>query len=302
MQMGCNATQTVSLFPWEQPVRWWVPGRFIFPSPVCGAGLVGTVRILSAGVQSLGWTAGSENTSDRCFQSLIQSATSHFLCNMQGSCCCLRARLLYSEREKFTWRIICQGIKQSYRWDDDLSCTWDVLTIIWSLHYKVMFLLPPVSWQAAWSSPAFAHLIFICSAAHITKLGVCIAGDKAEDSEIISKQLGQGCTNPSALRDPEGLFLFISCQANYLSFSCKEMKRRMEPTVLQMPLNLIHHPSNGPSPEAGRSGPLLSLVVWIMPPPLGLLFFPFSPLSSCFVLPSPYCVSGTASRLPCHLT
>lgn len=143
MQMGCNATQTVSLFPWEQPVRWWVPGRFIFPSPVCGAGLVGTVRILSAGVQSLGWTAGSENTSDRCFPSLIQSATFHFLCNMQGNCCCLRARLLYSEREKFTWCVICQGIKQSHHWDDDLSCTWDVLTIIRSLYYKVMFLLPP---------------------------------------------------------------------------------------------------------------------------------------------------------------
>ena len=161
----------------------------------------------------------------------------------------------------------------------------------------------PVSWQAAWNSPAFSHLIFIRSpAACITKLGVRIAGDKAEDSEIISKQLWQGCTNPSALRDPEGLFLFIFCHTNYLSFSCKEMKRRMESTVLQMPLNLIHHPSHGPSPEACRSGPLLSLVVWIMPPPLGLLFFPFSPLSSCFVLPSPYSVSGTASRLPCHLT
>ena len=69
----------------------------------------------------------------------------------------------------------------------------------------------PVSWQAAWSSPAFFHLIFICSStACIRRLGVLIliAGDKTADSEIISKQLGQGCTNPSALRDPEGLFLF----------------------------------------------------------------------------------------------
>lgn len=41
--------------------------------------------------------AGSENTSDRHFQSLIQSATSHFLGNMQGNCSCLRARLLYSK-------------------------------------------------------------------------------------------------------------------------------------------------------------------------------------------------------------
>lgn len=39
---------------------------------------------------------------DRHFQSFSQSATSNFLCNMQGNCSCLRARLLYSQGEKFT--------------------------------------------------------------------------------------------------------------------------------------------------------------------------------------------------------
>lgn len=73
----------------------------------------------------------------------------------------------------------------------------------------------PVSWQAAWCSPAFSHLIFICSAACVTKLGVCIAGDKAEGSDIISKQPGQGCTNPRALRDPEGLLLFPAQQITF---------------------------------------------------------------------------------------
>lgn len=95
-------------------------------------------RALSAGIQSLRRTAGCVNTSDRHFESLIQSATSHFLCNTQRNCSCLRARLLYSEREKFARRIVCQGIRQSHR-GHILSCTRAVLTIFQSLHYHVMF-------------------------------------------------------------------------------------------------------------------------------------------------------------------
>lgn len=63
--------------------------------------------------ENLGKTAGGMSMSDRHFQSLIQSATSHFLGNTQGNCSCLRARLLYSEGEKFAWSIVCKGIRQS---------------------------------------------------------------------------------------------------------------------------------------------------------------------------------------------
>lgn len=132
-----------------------------------------------------GKDAGCENTSDRHFESVIQSATSHLLCNTQRNCSCLRARLLYSERQKFTWRIVCQGIRQS-RWDDILPCTWAVLTIFQSLHFTILCFTSPVSWHTAWTSHAFSHLIFICSPVTcIVKRGVHIAGDQDEGSEII---------------------------------------------------------------------------------------------------------------------
>lgn len=108
-----------------------------------GTELVGTARENSFwGCPEAGMDGGLWAHVWQTLQSLFQSATSHFLCNMQGNCSCLLARLLYWEREKFTWHIVCQRIGQARRWDVDLSCTRDVLTIFQSLHYKVMFLLP----------------------------------------------------------------------------------------------------------------------------------------------------------------
>lgn len=89
------------------------------------ASLLATARQVDFRITSLGGlgqleqeesgkTAGSAKMSDRHFPSLIQSATSRCLGNMQGNCSCLRARLLYSEREKFAWSFVCQGIRQSH--------------------------------------------------------------------------------------------------------------------------------------------------------------------------------------------
>ena len=266
MQMGYSATQTVALLPYEQSVHWWVWQVHI--------------PIASLWVHAGGWINRnrkwefSQQVSwawDGC-QALRTRLAGTFnplsKVPLRTSSAICREIVLVSGRDCFIRKgevhlVYCLPGNQaitSLRW-------WFILYLgclnnlsITSLQGYVS--ASPVSWQAAWSSPAFSHLIFICSStACIRRLGVLIAGDKTEDSEIISKQLGQGCTNPSALRDPEGLFLFISCQINCLSFSCKEMKWQLESTVLQVPLILIHRPSHRLSPKAGRSDPPPSLVV-----------------------------------------
>lgn len=122
--------------------------KFIFPSPVWvgahgGAGLIDTARENSlGGCPELGVDG---RLWEHVWQALsVPYPKCHFTLPRQyaGKLFSSQGEIALFERGKFTWCIVCQGIRQSRHWDDDLSCTWDVLTISQSLHYKVMFLLP----------------------------------------------------------------------------------------------------------------------------------------------------------------
>lgn len=118
-------------------------------------------------------------------------------------------------------------------------------------------------------------------------------------SEIIYQQPGQGCTDPRC-SETWRVCLFLAKQLSSIFMERDEMVDGVvrSPSASQSSL-----PSRRQSPEAAGSGPLLSFVVLVMPPPLSWSpLRPRLPLSSFCLLPSSYFVSGTASHFPGHLT
>lgn len=167
------------------------------------------------GTQSLKRTAGCENACDRYLESLLQSATSHFLCNMPGNCSCLGARLLLF-RKGVVHLEYClpgnQAITSLRLW---FILYMECLNNLSITSLQGYVFAPPVSSQTAWSSPAFPHLIFICSSVTcIAKLGIYVAGDKTVDLESFISSWGQECQNPQ--RDLEGWL--VGFLPNTLSF------------------------------------------------------------------------------------